>query len=396
MHRWGKVAGIALLAGVGAIASASIAAAQSGDAASLTVKEFTTGGPAGIMGQLEKMKAVAAAGKGKIAVLLPDTRSSARWATEDAPGFARAFQAMGLKPSDYIISNAQGSPATQQTQAEQAITQGASVILIANLDSGSGAAIETNAKAQGVVSLDYDRLTLKGSASYYVSFDGVAVGKLLGAGLVEGIKALKVAKPEIYELGGSPTDNNGTLFEQGYDSVLDPLYASKAATLVTRVRVPNWDNQVGETMFQQGFQAHPQINAVLAANDGMAQSAIAVLKNEKIPANTVPVTGQDATLQGVQNIVAGYQYMTVYKPIYEEVGAAAAIAVFARARQTPGAALLNGSVDAQGHMVPSVLLSAESVTKDNIEATVIQDKFIDPKELCTGEFAATCTKIGVH
>jgi D-xylose transport system substrate-binding protein len=391
----GTIAVVALLAGAGVIASASVATAA-GDAASLTVKDFTTGGPSGILGQLAKLKPVAAAGKGKIAVLLPDTRSSARWATEDAPGFARAFQAMGLSPSDYIISNAQGSPATQQTQAEQAITQGASVILIANLDSGSGAAIETNAKAQGVVSLDYDRLTLKGAASYYVSFDGVAVGKLLGEGLVAGIKALKVAKPMIYELGGSPTDNNGTLFEKGYDSVLDPLYAAHKATLVTRVRVPNWDNQVGETMFQQGYQAHPGINAVLAANDGMAQSAIAVLKNEKVLPNTVPITGHDATLQGVQNIVAGYQYMTVYKPIYEEVGAAAAIAVFARARQTPGAGLLNGSEEAQGHKVPSVLLSAESVTKDNIESTVIMDKFIDPAQLCTGEFAATCTKIGVH
>jgi D-xylose transport system substrate-binding protein len=387
---------LALLAAIGALGWVSVAAAQSDPAASLTVKDYITGGPGAVLGQLAKLKSVAAAGKGKIAVLLPDTRSSARWATEDAPGFARAFQAMGLSASDYIITNAQGSPATQQTQAEQAITQGASVILIANLDSGSAAAIEANAKAQGVVSLDYDRLTLKGSAAYYISFDGEAVGRLLGAGLVDGIKALKVAKPDIYELGGSPTDNNGTLFENGYDSVLNPLYASKAATLVTRVRVPNWDNQVGETMFQQAYQAHPQINAVLAANDGMAQSAIAVLKNEKIPPNTVPITGQDATLQGVQNILAGYQYMTVYKPIYEQVAAAATVAVFARARQAPPAGLLNAEADAQGHKVPSVLLSAVSVTKDNMQATVIDDKFIDPKQLCSGEFAAICARTGIH
>ncbi len=399
MQCLGKVARMALLAGAGAAAAgaaATGAAAQTGDAASLTVNDFTAGGPSAVLGQLAKLKAVTAAGKGKIAVLLPDTRSSARWATEDAPGFAKAFAAMGLQPADYIISNAQGSPATQQTQAEQAITEGASVILIANLDSGSAAAIETNAKAQGLVTLDYDRLTLNGSASYYVSFDGEAVGRLLGQGLVQGIKDWKVAKPAIYELGGSPTDNNGTLFENGYDSVLNPLYASKAATLVARVRVPNWDNQVGETMFQQGFQAHPEINAVLAANDGMAQSAIAVLKNEKIPPHVVPITGQDATLQGVQNILAGYQTMTVYKPIYEQVAAAAAVAVFARARQTPPAALLNGSVDAQSHKVPSVLLSAQSVTIDNMQATVIQDKFIDPAQLCTGEFAATCKKNGIH
>jgi len=396
MQRFRGVARLALLAVAAAVGSASVAAAQSGDAASLTVNDFTTGGPSVILGQLAKLKAVAAAGKGKIAVLLPDTRSSARWATEDAPGFARAFQAMGLAPSDYIISNAQGSPATQQTQAEQAITQGASVILIANLDSGSAAAIQTNAKAQGVVTLDYDRLTLHGSASYYISFDGEAVGRQLGQGLVQGIKEWKVAKPQIYELGGSPTDNNGTLFENGYDSVLNPLYAGHDATLVARVRVPNWDNQVGETMFQQAFQAHAEINAVLAANDGMAQSAIAVLKNAKTPPHVVPVTGQDATLQGVQNVLSGYQYMTVYKPIYEQVAAAAAIAVFARAQQTPPAALLNGNVDAQGHKVPSVLLSTQSVTVDKIQATVIEDKFIDPAQLCSGAFAAACAKAGIH
>jgi D-xylose transport system substrate-binding protein len=160
--------------------------------------------------------------------------------------------------------------------------------------------------------------------------------------------------------------------------------------------VPNWDNQVGETMFQQAFQAHKEINAVLAANDGLAQSAISVLKNEKIPPHTVPLTGQDATLQGVQNILADYQCMTVYKPIYEQVAAAAAIAVFARARQSPPAGLLNGSVDAQGHKVPSVLLSAESVTRDNIQSTVVADKFIDPAQLCTGQFAGVCIKIGIH
>jgi len=178
--------------------------------------------------------------------------------------------------------------------------------------------------------------------------------------------------------------------------VLNPLYAAKKATLVQRVRVPNWDNQVGETMFQQAYQAHPEINAVLAANDGMAQSAIAVLKNEKVPPDAVPITGQDATLQGAQNILAGYQYMTVYKPIYEEVAAAAAAAVLARARQTPPAAMLNGDVDAQGHKVPSVLLSPVSVTLNNMEATVIHDKFIDPTQLCAGEFATACKKAGIY
>ena len=229
-----------------------------------------------------------------------------------------------------------------------------------NLDSGSGAAIEANAKSQGVVSIDYDRLTLGGDASYYVSFDGVAVGKLLGQGLMQCISDWHVKQPQVYELGGSPTDNNGTLFQTGYDEVLDKAYADKKATKVGEVRVPNWDNQVGETMFQQAYQAHSNINAVLAANDGLGQSVISVLKNQKARApNTVPVTGQDATLQGAQNILAGYQCMTVYKPIYEEVAAAAAIAVIARGHQTPGAALANGATDNQKTKVSSVLLTPQ-------------------------------------
>ena len=195
---------------------------------------------------------MAAAGKGKIAVLLPDTQSSSRWDTVDAPGFKAAFKAMGVPDSDVIIVNAQGSPQTQQTQAEQAITQGASVILIANLNSGSAAAIEAAAKQQGIVSIDYDRLTLNGDASYYVSFDNVAVGKLQGEGLVQALKDWNVKDPVIFELGGSPTDNNGTLFEQGYDSVLQPLYDGKKATLAGRIRVPNWDNQKGATHVRAG------------------------------------------------------------------------------------------------------------------------------------------------
>ena len=267
--------------------------------------------------------------------------------------------------------------------------------MIANLDSGSAAAIESTAKAQGIVSIDYDRLTLNGDAAYYVSFDNVAVGKLQGEGLVQAIKDWNVKNPQIFELGGSPTDNNATLFEQGYDSVLQPLYDSKQATLVSRIRVPNWDNQQGATMFQQGLQANPQINAVLAANDGLGQSAISILKNNKVGPKTVPVTGQDATLQGIQNILAGYQYMTVYKPIYEEVAGAATLAILARAGQTPDPSLLNGEVDAQNHKTPSLLLTPQSVNASNIQSTVIADKFIDPAQLCAGDFAKACADAGV-
>jgi len=391
MKQLGKVARVTVVASAIALAVGSTALAAGPSAADLAAG----GGQDATFAKLAALKDVAAAGKGKIAVLLPDTQSSARWAGVDAPGFDAAFKAMGLTANDYTIVNAQGSPQTQQTQAEQAITQGASVLVIANLDSGSAAAIEANAKSQGLVSIDYDRLTLNGDAAYYVSFDNVAVGKLQGEGLAQAIKDWNVQKPHIFELGGSPTDNNATLFEQGYDSVLDPMYASGAATKVDRIRVDNWDNQKGATLFEQALQAHPEINAVLAANDGLGQSAISILKNNKVPPKTVPVTGQDATLQGIQNILAGYQYMTVYKPIYEEVAGAAALAVIARAGQTPDASLLNGSVDAQNHKTPSLLLTPQSVNASNIQQTVIADKFIDPVQLCSGDFAKPCADAGI-
>ncbi|WP_082583177.1 substrate-binding domain-containing protein [Mesorhizobium sp. Root695] len=364
-------------------------------AVGLKVTDFAVGGPEDVFSKLNQLKDLAVAGKGKIAVLLPDTRSSTRWMTADAPGFERAFKQMGLTPNDYIISNAQGMPQTQRIQAEQAITDGASVLLITNLDSGSGAAIQADANAKGVVVIDYDRLTLNGSAKFYVSFDNQNVGERMAQGLVKCIADWGVKAPHIYELGGSPTDNNATLVEAGYNSVLEPLYGAQAATKIGAVRVPNWDNQVGLTMFQQALQANPQINAVLSASDGLAQSVISVLKNAGVAPRTVPTTGQDAILFSLQNILADYQCMTVYKPIYREAAAAAAVAVMIRAGETPGPHLINGEYDAETHKVPSILLDLVTVDKANMAATVVADKFVDPKDLCAGEFGKLCTENGI-
>jgi D-xylose transport system substrate-binding protein len=387
-----RVASISLISAL-AIATAMPGLAQGAD---LSAADFTTGGPNDIFARLDVLKDAVAAGKGKIAVLLPDTRSSARWATVDAPDFERAFKEMGLTPDNYIISNAQGSPDMQRTQAEQAITDGASVLLITNLDSGSGAAIQADAGSKGVVTIDYDRLTLNGSAKFYVSFDNKNVGERMAQGLEQCITDWGVKSPHIFHLGGSPTDNNATLVEQGYDEVLNKLYDVKSAVKVGAVRVPNWDNQVGLTMFEQALQAHPDINAALTANDGLAQSAISVLKNNGVKPRTFPTTGQDATVQGLQNVLADYQCMTVYKPIYREVAAAAALAVMLRAGQTPGSGLVNGEYDAESHKVPSILLQPVSVTAKNMADTVVADKFVDPKELCAGNFADVCKSVGIQ
>jgi hypothetical protein len=170
----------------------------------LKVSDFAEGGPDEIFAKLAQLEPLAAAGKGKIAALLPDTRSSTRWMTADAPGFEQAFAGMGLTPDDCIISNAQGSPQTQRRQAEQAITSGASVLLITNLDSGSAAAIQADAESKGVIVIDYDRLTLNGSADFYISFDNKNVGERMAEGFVECIADWGVESPHIFHLGGSP------------------------------------------------------------------------------------------------------------------------------------------------------------------------------------------------
>jgi D-xylose transport system substrate-binding protein len=328
----------------------------------------------------------------KVAVLLPDTKSSVRWETADRPLLKAAFASAGV-PAE--IQNAQGDTSTQQQQAEQAITNGAKILLLTNLDSGSGAAIEATAKAKGVKTIDYDRLTLKGSADYYVSFDNVKVGQLQGQGLVDCLNAAKVAKPRIAELNGSPDDNNATLFAQGYNSVLDPLYKSGKATKVADQSVPDWDNQQALTIYEQMLQkANDKIDGVLAANDGLGNSVISAQKARKL--KPIPVTGQDATPQGIQNILAGDQCMTVYKAIKKEADAASQLAISLAKGTQPPAGLVNGKSNDGNREVPSVLLTPVAVTKDNIKSTVIADGFVKPSEICTGKFAAACTKAGIQ
>jgi len=324
----------------------------------------------------------------KVGVLLPDTKSSVRWESFDRPLLQDAFKAAGVPVT---IDNAQGDKSTQQQQAEQLITNGAKVLLLVNLDSGSGAAIEANAASRGVKVIDYDRLTLKGQAAYYVSFDNVKVGELQGKGLVDCLGS--ASKPAIAELNGSPTDNNATLFKQGYDSVLKPLYSSGKATKVADQSVPDWDNQKALTIFEQMLQkANNKIDGVLAANDGLGNSAISAIKARKL--QQIPVTGQDATPQGIQNILSGDQCMTVYKAVKKEADAASKLAIALATGKQPEAGLVNGKTNDTARDVPSVLLTPEAITKDNIKV-VFDDGFLKPSEVCVGKYADLCTKAGI-
>ena len=362
---------------------------------SLTTTSFTS--DLSVMAQL---KGLASQGRGNIGVLLPDTASSARYTEFDQPLLTQAFEKAGLTQAQFAVDNAQGSDTTQLSQAQALITGGATVLLLDALDSGTGASIETTAKTQGVKVIDYDRLVLNGQRGYYVSFDNVKVGGLIGQGEVSCINAWNVKSPQVYELDGSPTDNNATLFAQGYNAVLDPLYANSTYKKVGEQAVTNWDNSVALTDFQQAYTANKNINAVVSANDGLGNSVISVLKNAHIPAKTVPVTGQDATLQGLQNVLAGYQCGSVYKSISVEAQAAAALALFVRAGVTPSSGLVNGTTKDTGANpnidVPSVLLTPVWVTTQNMGSTVVADNFVPKSQLCAGSFASLCSSAGIN
>lgn len=323
---------------------------------------------------------------GSVAVLLPDSASSARWENDDRKFLSEAFDAAGV---EYTIVNAEGDARQQQTQAEQAITNGAKVLLMVNLDSGSGNAIIENARSQDVKVIDYDRLTIEGDgADFYVSFDNESVGRLQGEGLVAAVEAAEIDEPKVAVLNGSPTDNNATLFANGYNSVIDPLFDSGDWTKVDDQSVPDWDNQQALVIFEQILTAaNGEVDASIAANDGLANSVISAVKGQGKDA--IPVTGQDATVQGIQNILAGDQSMTVYKAVKAEAEAAAALAV-ALINGDDTADTATGSVNNGTNDVPSVLLTPVSVTADNIADTVIADGFRTWDEICVDNFAQFC------
>ena len=303
---------------------------------------------------------------GSVWVLLPDSASSARWETDDRRFFEQAFDAAGV---DYTIMNAEGDARTQQTQAEQAITSGAKVILMVNLDSGSGAAIIATAREAGVAVIDYDRLTIEGEgADLYVSFDNEAVGRTMGTVLEPLINA-QDGTPQVVMLNGGPTDNNATLFRNGYFSVAESYVGAGDWELVDDQAVPGWDNQEALVVFEQILTAADgNVTAVFAANDGLAGAAISAFENAGVsPAEAgIPISGQDATVGGIQRILAGDQAMTVYKPIKAEAEAAAVAAVMLLMGEditslTGGLTLNNGTSD-----VPFIALDPIGVTADNV------------------------------
>jgi D-xylose transport system substrate-binding protein len=376
--------------------SGTSASGSSSSSATKTVPQLSITSFNNTFSAMSALKPLASEGKGNVAVILPDTVSSTRYVEFDAPYLKTALTDAGLKASQFTIQNALGSDATQLADATTAITKGATVLVVDPLDSGVGAHIETYAKAHGVAVIDYDRLTLGGSRQYYVSFNNVQVGKLIGQGLVSCVAAWKVKSPQVIVMKGAATDNNATLFAVGYDKVLAPEFANSGWKDVSNP-AGTWDPPTALSEFQQQLTAHPGINAALIPNDENGAPIIHYLQSKGVKAMTFPTTGQDATLTGLQNILSGYQCGTAYKPIYLEAQAAAALAMYARAGVTPPSSLLNGTTEDSTSKiaVKSVLLTPEWVTTANMNSTVIADKFVPASQLCKGTYAKACTAAGI-
>jgi D-xylose transport system substrate-binding protein len=366
----------------------------------LSSKDFNTSFSA-----MKALVPLAKKGKGKVAVILPDTVSSTRWTEFDAPYLNKALSAAGLKSSDIIIQNAQGSDSTFITDDQSDITAGAKVILITPVDSATGDQVEKADSAAGVKTIDYDRLTLGGATTgkYYVSFNNVRVGQLEGSGLISCVAAWHVSTPQVIVNHGAATDNNATQFAQGYFDELNPKFNGGGWTDLEGANgylAGTWDGPTAETEFQQAFTAHPTANATLTANDATAAAIITYLQQEGVKPDTFPTTGQDASLPGLQNIISGYQCGTVYKPVFLEAQAAAALAMYARAGMKPPSTLLNGStLDSVSNVnIPSVLETPEWVTAATIEKTVVKDKFVPASQICAGappsgpSYATDCAK----
>jgi D-xylose transport system substrate-binding protein len=349
--------------------------------------------------------AASGGGDGSIWVLLPDTSSSERWEADDRRFFTQFFEEAGLtEGDDFTIVNAEGDASTQQSQAEQAIADGASVILLTSLDTGSGATIIDNAKDAGVDVVEYDRFNTGGSGgAAYVSFDNVRVGATMAEVMEPAIDDLGLDSPRVVMLNGGEEDNNSFLFRQGYAETVEARVDAGDWSLVADQHVPGWDNQEAQTIMEQILvDAGNGVDAVFAANDGLAQASINAL--EAAGVGPIPVSGQDATAPGIQNILLGTQTMTVYKPIEAEAAVAAAVALALRNGDDVssvesdfdftiiGINASDGqpadSPDGDG-VVPYFALVPIGVTADNVADTVIADGFRTIEEICVGDVAET-------
>jgi len=344
----------------------------------------------------------------QVGVILPDTTSSTRYVDFDQPYLNDAFADAGYTQAQYRIDNAQGSDATELDDATADINLGARVLVMDPLDGPTGVAIAKLAESKGVTMISYDRATFQGTNTYYVSFNNFLVGELIGHGFESCVSSWHISSPKVFVLnGGEDTDPNAISFAEGYNSVVWSQKAKSVAagatnslgySLVGENYAPGWDNTKGGTIFQQEFTAHPEINASIEANDGLANAVITDLVGDGVKPYKIPTTGQDATAQGMAWILEGYQCGSVYKAVYKEAQDTVALATILLAGDKPPAALLNATtVDPTNSSItePASLLTPEWVDQANMESTVVKEGFDSASDICTIAGATLCTKFGI-
>jgi len=320
----------------------------------------------------------------QVCVLLPDTTTSVRWEQFDRPAFVNAFKKAGLSAA---VVNALGQPQKQLAQAEQCIGDGAKVGVIVDLDRGTSIAIQKKFTAVGGKTIDYDRQIVGGTGSVYVSFDGNLVGRQQALGVLGGMKAKGTYGPSgtIAQLWGGPTDANAFWFKSGNDDILNPLFKAKKVKKGPAKFVPLWSADKAQVIFEQMLvQTSNNIQGVVAANDGIAGAVVATLKAKGL--KPIPLSGQDATVQGVQNIISGWQTNTVYKYVPDEANAAAAaaVALFKGKKPPTNSTRPNGK-----KKQPTLVIPVVSITKANY-TRLFRDKFLKRSEVCSGEFKQYC------
>lgn len=330
---------------------------------------------------------------GKIALLLPESKT-ARYESQDRPNFERKLKEI-CPDCQEIYSNADQDASKQQQQAEAALTQGAKVLVLDPVDAASAAAIVTRAAQSKVPVISYDRLITNSKVAYYISYDNAKVGKLQATSLIDKLKKDGKTSGSLVMINGAPTDNNAKLFKEGAHSVID----GSGFKVAKEYDTPDWSPDKAQSEMEQAITALGKTGfvGVYAANDGNAGGAIAAMKSNGVDPKKIPTTGQDAELAGVQRIVAGTQYMTVYKAIKPQAEIAAQLAVDLVQGKRPNARTINVQTpNGSAGNVPSVIFDPVAVTVDNINDTIIKDKFWTAAQICTGQYAAACKSAGIQ
>jgi D-xylose transport system substrate-binding protein len=325
-----------------------------------------------------------AQGNADVCFLLPDPKTSVRWETQDRPAFIAAARKAKIS---YVITNADGDAQKQRSQADQCLANGAKVVILVSLDFGSSLAIERAAKARNARVIEYDRQVVGGVGDIYISFDGRRVGVLQGQGVVRGLRANGTFddEPVVARLNGGPTDNNSFLFKSGYDSVLNPFFRNGTFEAGPNQFVPGWDNQRARTIFEQMLvRTGNQIDAVAAANDGLANAVVTALKAKRL--DPIPLSGQDATELGVQNIISGWQTMTVWKDTRKLATASVAAAVAYLKGQRPKT---TGTVPNKGKRLPAFIIPPTYIDKANY-TILFRQGYLKRSNVCRGEYRQFC------